>query len=242
MYAAVDRQLDLARQAPGATEAALLERVTDLMLQAEDRFSTVIFDTAPTGHTLRLLLLPEVMAAWTDGLLKHQKSSQKFASLLDKLGGSRVKADELSFLDDARKNPKINQSARIKEILSTRRHKFEKARHLLLDADVTAFLMVLTPEKLPILETKRAHELLLQHKLPLTAVIVNRMLPREADGEFLKTRREQEEVYRREIECKFNGLPRIYIPLLPYDIHGVETLRRFGHLLKEGTDSINLCA
>lgn len=239
MYSAVDRQLDLARHAPGAAEAALLERVTDLMAEAGDRFQTVIFDTAPTGHTLRLLSLPEVMAAWTDGLLKHQESSRKLARLLDSLGGGRVKGDELSLLDDAQDYPKGSRSARIVEILAARRRKFVKARQLLLDADVTAFLMVLTPEKLPILETKKARDLLHHYRLPITAVIVNRVLPQEADGAFLETRRQQEEIYRQEIERQFAKLPRIYIPLMPRDVHGVEALERFGRLLMARIESID---
>jgi arsenite-transporting ATPase len=233
MYSAVDRQLDLARQAPGAAEAALLERVTDLMAYAGDRFQTVIFDTAPTGHTLRLLSLPEVMAAWTDGLLKHQHRSQKLAGLLQRLAGGRVKGDELSFIGDAQDYPKDSRSAKIDDILSARRRKFLKARRLLLDGDVTAYLMVLTPEKLPILETKKARDMLHRYKLPITAVVVNRVLPQEADGEFLRTRREQEEIYRKEIESQFADLPRIYMPLLPRDVHGAQALERFSQLLKD---------
>ena len=71
MYGEVERQLDLARLAPGTVEAALLERMAELMGEGGQRFDLVLFDTAPTGHTLRLLSLPEIMMAWTDGLLRH---------------------------------------------------------------------------------------------------------------------------------------------------------------------------
>jgi arsenite-transporting ATPase len=77
MYDEVDRQLDLARFAPGTEEAALLERMAVLMGEAGQRFDLVIFDTAPTGHTLRLLSLPEIMAAWTEGLLRSRDRSSR---------------------------------------------------------------------------------------------------------------------------------------------------------------------
>ena len=77
MYGEIDRQLDLAKDAPGTVEAAVLERMADLMADAMDRFDLVVFDTAPTGHTIRLLSLPEIMAAWSDGMLKHQDKSRR---------------------------------------------------------------------------------------------------------------------------------------------------------------------
>src|SRR5690606_1251068 len=64
MYPLIERQLELARLSPGAVEAAMLERIADMVVANDDRFDRIIFDTAPTGHTLRLLSLPEVMAAW----------------------------------------------------------------------------------------------------------------------------------------------------------------------------------
>ena len=49
MYGEIDRQLDLARHSPGTMEAALLERMADLMADARSRFDLLIFDTAPSG-------------------------------------------------------------------------------------------------------------------------------------------------------------------------------------------------
>ena len=83
----IDRQLDLARHAPGTMEAAILERVAEVMALAGDQYDQVIFDTAPTGHTVRLLSLPQVMAAWMDGLLGHRKRSARLGSALRHLGG-----------------------------------------------------------------------------------------------------------------------------------------------------------
>ena len=59
-FTEIDRQLDLARLAPGTMEAAMLERVAEIMALAGTEYDRVIFDTAPTGHTVRLLSLPEV--------------------------------------------------------------------------------------------------------------------------------------------------------------------------------------
>ena len=64
--------------------------------------------------------------------------------------------------------------------------------------------------------------------VPVAGMIVNRLLPPDADGDFLRERRLQEDEYRDEIDQTFSGLPRVYLHLLPHDVHGVETLRKIG--------------
>ena len=100
LYDEVNRQLDLARHAPGATEAALLERVAGLMGDDGSAYDLVIFDTAPSGHTVRLLSLPEIMSAWTDGMLRHRRRANRLSSARKHLGGGSIKGDELSLLDE----------------------------------------------------------------------------------------------------------------------------------------------
>ena len=99
LYDEIDRQLDLAAHAPGATEAALIERVAELMALAGSRFDLVVFDTAPSGHTVRLLSLPEVMGAWMDGLLRHRERSSRLGAMLGHLGGKPGHGDDLSLIE-----------------------------------------------------------------------------------------------------------------------------------------------
>ncbi len=234
-FAEIDRQLDLARQAPGTMEAAMLERVADVMALAGDQYDQVIFDTAPTGHTIRLLSLPEVMAAWTDGLLGHRKRSARLGSALRHLGGGRVKGDDLSLIESAADHDEGSRDAQLNELLQTRRRKFVRARELLLDADASSFLLVLNPDRLSVLETIKAHDTLTRFSVPVTGLVVNRVLPTEADGAFLDARRRQETRYLEEIDRVFSRLPRVRVPLLPDEVHDMETLRRLGRLIL-GTD------
>ncbi len=232
MYGEIQRQMNLARLAPGAVEAALLERVSTLISEARERYDLVIFDTAPTGHTLRLLSLPEIMAAWTDGLLRQQERSSKLGEVLGRLGGQHGdrKGDDLSYFE--RENPpEQDRNSRIREILLERRRKFHQARRLMLDGEHTAFILVLNAEKLPILESKKAQVILREFKVSVAALVVNRVLPPEAEGAFLANRRRQEAEYLAEIEREFASLRRMYLPLLPHDVHGIETLKLIGQQL-----------
>lgn len=237
LYGEVSRQMDLARHAPGAVEAALLERVADLIADGLERFDLVIFDTAPTGHTLRLLSLPEVMAAWTDGMLHHRERSARLGQVLERLGGKphRSAADELSYItqagDRGAGSANDDPRSRIEAMLLDRRRKFHRARRTLLDPGFTAFIMVLTPERLPILETRKALALLGTLRVPVGALIVNRIIPKTADGRFLETRRRQEAEHLREIEAAFSDLPKHLLPLLERDVEGIDTLRRIAALL-----------
>src|ERR1700704_6361651 len=56
-----NRQIDLAAASPGLAEVALLDRMIDLIVAREQLYDLVVFDTAPTGHTLQLLRMPEAM-------------------------------------------------------------------------------------------------------------------------------------------------------------------------------------
>jgi arsenite/tail-anchored protein-transporting ATPase len=231
MYSEIERQMELARHSPGTEEAALLDRIAELMGEGAPEVDRILFDTAPTGHTLRLLALPEIMTAWTEGLLKSRDRSDSFGRALDRLGagaGGEREEDE----DAGGGAGRDERGARIRELLMERRRRFARARRLLLDPASTAFVLVMIPEKLPILESRRALEALRSHRVPVAGVVVNRVLPREPLGEFLESRRGQEGDYLERIDREFRDLPRVRIPLLPRDVEGLEGLREVGpHLL-----------
>ena len=233
LYDEVERQLDLARYAPGAAEAALLERVAVLMGDEGSEYDLVIFDTAPSGHTVRMLSLPEVMGAWTDGLLRHRQHAGRLSSALKHLGGGRVKGDDLSLIDDAEDHERGSSSARIYDVLQARRRKFLVARERLLDEAMTAFLLVVNTDKLSILESRKVTDLLARFGVSVWGIVINRILPQEAGGEFFNARREQEQAYRAEIDGVFSYVPRVDIPLLEHDVHGIASLRRIGELLAQ---------
>ena len=239
LYGEVDRQLDLARHAPGASEAALLERVAELMGEDGSRFDLVLFDTAPSGHTVRLLSLPEIMGAWTDGLLRHRERSAGLSSALRNLKGGRSQGDELSMIDGVQKEyPDESPSGRINEVLQTRRRTFLVARERLLDNETTAFLLVVNPDKLSILESQKVIQLLSRFKVDVSGLVVNRVLPADLDdgrsGDFFRARRAQEETYLQEIDEVFARFPRVVVPLLRHDVHGVASLREVGAVLSQG--------
>ena len=210
MIEEAERQIDLAGRAPGAFEAALFDRIVAILLD-EARpgeaggYEQVVFDTAPTGHTVRLLSLPELMGAWVDGLLRQRSEHNRERAQW--LGGGEVPDDPLY------------------DLLSERRRRMAAVRDWLLDPERTGFVFVLTPEQLPIEETRRAVAELDEHGLRVGGIVVNRVLPEEADGAFLAQRRAAEAEHLQRIEALFGDRPRRFIPLQPTDIGSREALR-----------------
>lgn len=226
MFPEIERQLRLTQQSPGAQEAALLERISRLIDEGLNDYDLIVFDTAPTGHTLRLLSLPEAMAAWTQGMLKQTDKSAQLKGVLDHLSPKSGK-DIQNPMADAAEHETDGMSDRTKAItdsLRKRQQLFQRTRRILKDPSQTALLFVLTPEKLPILETARSVQALAGESLPLAGLLINRVLPDSADGEFMAQRRKQEKTYLADIETLFAQQQRWYIPLQANDIQGLSEL------------------
>jgi len=231
MYDEIERHLNLAQSAPGAVEAALLERLSELLTQEPGRYDLLIFDTAPTGHTLHLLSLPEVMATWTTGLLSNRERSEKLNGVLDRLGGTLISDGDDSTARGVENSPGNDRWEQVRAILQQRQEKFRGARQVLTNSETTSFVLVLNPEKLAILESKNVLESLQRFQIPVAAVVINRVLPEMADGEFLHQRRIQERKYLAEIKHGFKGHKNYFLPLLSGDVRGMEGLREIGRFL-----------
>ncbi|CEA05327.1 arsenical pump-driving ATPase [Pseudomonas saudimassiliensis] len=227
MLGELRRQMQLTRQSPGTQEAALLERIARLINDPDSAYDLIIFDTAPIGHTLRLLSLPEAMAAWTDGLLSHNRKSAELGKVLQHLT-PKAGRDIAGPFDDPGEDSLSRLDRRTRDIAQTlldRRRLFHQARRKLEDPTVSGFLFVMTPERLPILETVRAVATLQEVGIPVVATLVNRVIPEDADGDFLRRRRAQEAVYLQRIDSELQQLPRPRLPWLETDVQGLDILQ-----------------
>lgn len=235
MMQELERQMRLTRQSPGTQEAALLERLARLILDDEAPYDLMIIDTAPTGHTLRLLTLPEAMAAWTDGLLAHNKKSAELSGVLKHLTPSRGQ-DVATPFDDPTEDALSDLDERTRDVAETlinRRRLFHQARRRIEDAKACSFLFVMTPERLPILETQRAVSALEDVNINVAGTLVNRVIPKEADGTFLQARRAQEATYLERIDMLFKHLPRPTLPWLATDVQGFDVLESLADKLEQ---------
>lgn len=207
----VERQIDVARVSPGAEEAALFERFARI-LEEESRYDRIVFDTAPTGQTLRLLSLPELMGAWIGGLVDRRRKVSALGRMWRHVAGAAAATGS--------KPPDP-----VLDALEERQRTFLGARRVLTDDRRTAFLFVIVPDRLPILETSRAMTTLTEHGIPVGGLFVNRVLPDGSVGEFLERRRKRQATHLSEIEVRFRSWPSAHVPLLEADPTGLTALR-----------------
>ena len=191
---------------PGLDEFMAIIKVADIIKSNE--YDLVILDTAPTGHTIRLLELPDQMLKWVDvfDLMqhKHRYMSKRFT-------GRYVKDDADQFLETMSGDAK-------------------RVRTLLRNSETTEFVPVTIPEPLSINETERLLFTLKNHRIPVKSIIVNRIIG--GDGcVFCSSKRREQQGHIREIEEKFKEYNLFKIPLFPEEIRGINDLKEFASAL-----------
>ena len=177
----LDRQIELAHQTPGAQEAALFDRFIDVMRSA-DEYDRVVFDTSPTGGTLRLLSLPEYLGGWIDRLLRKREES--------------IELFERAALGD-REPRRSSVGDPIVARLRERKENFEFAGETL--REEASFYLVCNPDQLSIRETERAIEALTAQRLAVEGLVMNRLTPApdpEEDGRGARYLRDRVETER----------------------------------------------
>ncbi|MDO5847980.1 MAG: TRC40/GET3/ArsA family transport-energizing ATPase [Methanobrevibacter sp.] len=212
-------QLDIASAAPGADEAAAFEIFLTVMTSNE--YDVVVFDTAPTGHTLRLLSFPEVMDSWVG----------KMMTIKAKLGETANKLKNLiPFLD-------AGDDVQSTEELERTKRQINEAKEVLADSDRTTFKMVVIPEEMSIYESERALEALDKYNITVDSVIVNQVMPDISDCDFCHSRHELQQKRLVLIDQKFRDQNVLQVPLFKDEVKGQEKLLNLAEILYEDKDN-----
>ena len=210
---ALDRHLKLAVQAPGTAESALFDRFTRIMTWCPDQYDQVVFDTAPSGHTLRLLTLPSMLGAWVEGLQQQRAKVNKLQGMWRTMAGVS----------------EPDREDRVLARLRQRAERFAEARKRLHAESV--FHPVLQAERLPIEETARVIEQLRDTQIPIGALYVNRLWPADEASAFVTERVAQQNEYLAEIRERFSDFALIEVAQSARDIVGRDQLDRLAERL-----------
>ncbi len=210
---ALDRHLKLAVQAPGTAESALFDRFTQLMERCPDDYDRIVFDTAPSGHTLRLLTLPSMLGAWVEGLAGQRAKVNKLQGMWRSMAGVAEPERE----------------DRVLVRLRRRAERFAAARQRL-HAE-TVFHPVMLAERLPIEETVRVIAQLDEAGIPVGDVVVNRLWPDDAASAFMAERVAQQRDYLEEIRRRFSDYALIEVAQSARDIDGRAALEALAERL-----------
>nr|3IQW_A Chain A, Tail-anchored protein targeting factor Get3 [Thermochaetoides thermophila]3IQW_B Chain B, Tail-anchored protein targeting factor Get3 [Thermochaetoides thermophila]3IQX_A Chain A, Tail-anchored protein targeting factor Get3 [Thermochaetoides thermophila]3IQX_B Chain B, Tail-anchored protein targeting factor Get3 [Thermochaetoides thermophila] len=208
---------DLAYAIPGIDEAMsfaeVLKQVNSLS------YETIVFDTAPTGHTLRFLQFPTVLEK---ALAKVSQLSGQYGSLLNGiLGGSGTLPNGQTLSD-------------VMEKLDSLRVTISEVNAQFKDERLTTFVCVCIPEFLSLYETERMIQELANYGIDTHCIVVNQLLfPKPgSDCEQCTARRRMQKKYLDQIEELYDEeFNVVKMPLLVEEVRGKERLEKFSEML-----------
>lgn len=204
----LEDSFDIAGMTPGIDEIASFDKFLKFM--NSDEYDIIVFDTAPTGHALRFLSLPDVMDSWVGKMIKIRMRFSGMLSIAKKIlpfGGS----------DDDEKSFGMEEMEAMKERIA-------QAKRILSDPERTHYNIVMIPEAMSIYESERAIETLKSYNIPVRSIMVNQLVPRSDSCEFCMEKRRLQTERLNFIRQKFSGYGLKEVELLREELRGKKLL------------------
>ena len=193
---------------PGLDEVMSLFELSEV--DREGKYTRIVVDTAPSGHTSRLLRLPEVF--------------ERIVRTLDLMGEKhRYMIEQF-----ARRKAPLDK---VELFLRDLGERIASVRKLLFDAEQTSFTLVTIPEAMSVRESERYLELLKEQGVPVRDLIVNRVEQEHDACEYCHARVLGQKKWLREIARAFRGLKQHHVPLMAQEVRGLEALKDVGNIL-----------
>lgn len=197
--------------APGIEEEYMLNYIMELV--EGGRYDRVVWDTAPAGHTLRLLQLPQIF-------LTHLEAAAKFYM---NLYGAFERLASTVRLQKSRRT--------ILQIIEGWKDLSQKVLDFIRDNRRTSYLLVTIAEALGVRLTERLIKDFDDYHLTVRHLIVNHLIL-EADCAFHRQRRGMQQKYLESLRKTYGSrMALVEIPLLPYEVRGVERIAKVAEIL-----------
>ena len=177
-------------------------------------FEVIIFDTAPTGHTLRFLQFPTVLEK---ALSKLSELSRQFGPMLNSVLGARGGLPNGQSLDDI-----LAKMESLRETIAEVNSQFK-------NPDMTTFVCVCIAEFLSLYETERMIQELGSYEIDTHSIVVNQLLfPKQSNPcEQCNARRKMQKKYLDQIEELYDEFNVVKMPMLVDEIRGREALEKY---------------
>jgi len=203
--------LDIAGMSPGIDEIAAFDKFLHYMNSKD--YDIIIFDTAPTGHTLRFLSLPDVLDSWIGKIIKFRMRFANIANIVKKI------------LPLAKEEEKPSLGV---DQLEAMKKRIEEAKKIFSDPNKTHYNMVLIPEQMSILESERSLVVLKQYNISTDTIIVNSLIPENPKCKFCTEKRKIQKERLKTIQERFKGFKIIKLRMFKKEVRGFEMLDNVG--------------
>lgn len=210
-------EVDSGFMIPGFEDLFMLLKIRDLYESGE--FDLLLVDCAPSGETLSLLKLPELLEWYMEKFFPVGKFMTR---VLAPVSGAIYKV-------------KLPDSAAMDQVSVMHRNLVD-LQALLRDPKVTSVRLITLPEKMVVEETKRTYMYLNLYGYRVERVFINRVLPPQADNPFMEKWRAIQARYIQEVRSVFAGIPVTEIPWYPEEIRGIEAVERLSRDLPDNAE------
>lgn len=189
----IKKYLKMTHNSPGVIESAILDAIIDTI--KEEEYEKIVFDTAPTGQTLRILQLPEILDSWANSLIERRRED----------------IERMKSIDSSEKpgGPLIQK-------LKERRDKLRYGRNKIINN--SSLIPVMTPEKLSLEETKEGIKSFEKAKINVPGIIINKV------SQHSEKRKEYEENRIKEIKKEIGKKVLGKIPRRETEVVGLDKL------------------
>lgn len=189
---------------PGLDEIMGLKRIMDFMEDSD--YDLYIWDTAPTGHTLRLLAMPDVLNEWVRVLARMRwKYKQMVVQLV-------------------RREPDYSPED---DLLLSWKKTVKKVSELLKEPEKNMLIGVTIPEAMAVNETRRMNETLKSYGISMRHLLINNVITENRTCGFCQRKREVQQLHIAAIHREFPTCKIIEISQYAGEVNGIESLKEF---------------
>lgn len=161
----LDSYFSVLKYSPGIEEYALLTSIEETVRSERD-FDYIVFDTPPTGLTLRFLALPWITMTWIDRLIQIRRDILEKRHTIYRIRGILDDKETILSYDE-------NDDDILKR-LKTLKGNYQALSSVLQGKDC-GIVLVYNPDTLSLKESKRLIDGLYELKLPLRLLINNKI-------------------------------------------------------------------
>ncbi|WP_324735563.1 ArsA family ATPase [Thermococcus sp. SY098] len=224
----LEKYFEILKFSPGIEEYATLEAIREILIDGE-KWDIIIFDTPPTGLTLRVLALPRISLIWTNKLIEIRRKILERRKAIEKIQGERkfvIEGEEYKLPSDEEEDAVMKELKKYKE-------EIEFVHRIITNPKKTTVVAVMNPEMLPLYETERAYESLNKFKISFRLIVLNKVLELEELPSKLKVKIEAQKKVLELIKNKFKGVDIVKIPMFEEEPRGLEWLEKIGGAIIE---------
>eukprot|EP00878_Enallax_costatus_P005254 GHUV01005521.1.p1 GENE.GHUV01005521.1~~GHUV01005521.1.p1 ORF type:complete len:362 (+),score=87.86 GHUV01005521.1:62-1147(+) len=203
---------ELAGSVPGIDEAMSFAEVLKQVQNMD--YSVIVFDTAPTGHTLRLLNFPTLLEKGLNKLMTLKGTVGNMMGQVSRMmgmGGDENIADQMI--------------GKVEGMLDVVRRVNEQFKN----PEQTTFVAVCIPEFLSLYETERLVQELAKYEIDVRNIVINQLIfPEAASGsKLLEARVRMQQKYLQQFHDLYEDFHLVKLPLLEEEVRGVDALKDF---------------